>query len=396
MRILQINNNHYRKGGTDSVYLNLIKLLRNKGHQVIPFSFFDDQNLEEENNRYFLPKTIFSNNFGKFYSLTAKNQLRKLSENEKPDIAHIHNIIGGVSLSILPVLKEYNIPVIATMHGLRYLCPTYVFINGKGEICEDCKSGKYFNCIKNKCANKSYIKSTIVAAESYSRDLLIPFYKYIDHYHFVSNFFLNKYSEHYPIIKDRSSYFPNFLEGLENSNKPETFHKDYFLFLGRLDREKGIKTLIAAFNKVNDAKLKIVGNGELENFVLSNQNENIQFLGYKSWNELKEIIRMSKFIVIPSECYENNPMTIIEAYSLGKPAIGSNIGGIPEIIKHGETGYLFQMGNADELASRIKEAIAIDEKSYNQLSENSFKFAQENFTSEVFYNKLINLYKKLI
>lgn len=396
MRILQINNNHYRKGGTDSVYLNLINLLRKKGQYVIPFSFLDKHNLEEEKANYFIPKSLFSNNIGKFYSINAKKNLRKLIQHEKPDIAHIHNIIGGISLSILPILKEFNIPVLVTMHGLKYLCPSYVFINGKGQICEDCKGGKYFNCVINKCAPEGFMKSLALALEAYARDILIPFHKYIDHYHFVSNFFLTKYSEHFPSIKKASSFFPNFLEGLENTKFKAVSNGEYFLFVGRLDREKGIQTLISAFKQTKEVKLKIVGTGALEKFATSNSKDNIEYLGYKQWDELKLIIEKCKFLIIPSECYENNPMTIIEAYSFGKPIIGSNIGGIPEIIKNGETGFLFEAGNVNDLKQKILIANSLDEKTYHHFSENSFKFAHENFTSDLFYNRLINLYEKLI
>jgi len=396
MRIIQINNNHYRKGGTDSVYLNLINLLRSKGHYVIPFSFDDVNNQQEEKSNYFIKKDIFNNNLGKFYSFPAKRKLIQLIENEKPEIAHIHNIIGGISLSILPILKKNNIPVLVTMHGFKYLCPAYVFINGRKEICEDCKVRKYYKCITNKCAPKGYIKSAVYSLEAYMRDFFIPFEKYVDHYHFVSNFFLEKYCEYFPQIRSRSTFFPNFLTGLDEAKIPEYRKGDYFLFVGRVDREKGIKTLISAFENLQDMKLKIVGVGELSNYISDKKLKNVDYVGYKNWNEIKELLTNCSYLIIPSECYENNPMTIIEAYSVGKPVIASNIGGIPEIIKSEETGFLFEMGNEYDLIEKIKLANNLNEKSYLNLSENSFKFAQQFFATDVYYQKLINLYEELL
>ncbi|MFZ2322263.1 MAG: glycosyltransferase family 4 protein [Ignavibacteriaceae bacterium] len=394
MKILQINNNHYRKSGTDSVYLNLINLLRFNGHEVIAFSFHDDHNLNEPFNDYFVEKKFLSNSFGKFYSFSAKNNLEKLILNHKPDIAHFHNIIGGLSLSILPLLKKYNIPVVVTIHGFKYLCPAYIFINGKGDICEDCKGGKYFKCVTNNCSPEGIIKSFALAVESYTRNLFLPFHKYIDNYIFLSQFFRNKFIEHYPSIADKSIFFYNFIDKIIEI--PKTTKGDYFLYFGRLDREKGIKTLIEAFSINQHEKLKIIGTGQLTEYVIKNKTFNVEFLGYKNWNILKEYIINASFIIVPSECYENNPMTIIEAYSLGKPVIGSNIGGIPEIILPGKTGYTFEPKNVKELSNIIQTASEININSFDQLSRNSVKFAQENFSSEIFYKKLMDVYSSVI
>lgn len=394
MKILQINNNHYRKSGTDTVYLNLIELLRKHGHDVTAFSFYNNENLTENSNNYFVNNSPFNKTFGKFYSLSAKRNIEKLIIEQKPDIAHFHNIIGGLSFSILPVLKRYKIPVIATFHGFKYLCPAYVFINGKGEICEDCKVGKYYNCFINNCAPEGRLKSAALAIESYGRDLFFPFTKYVDKYIFLSKFFLNKYCEYYPTITNKSVFIYNFLDKIHTSMK--ITKGDYFLYFGRLDREKGIYTLIEAFSNNKELKLKIIGDGELSECLKQNKLPNIEFLGFKDWAALKEYLVNASFIIVPSECYENNPMTIIESYSLGKPVIASNIGGIPEIVLHGKTGYIFEPKNVNELSDILKTANHLDEKSYTQLSQNSIKFAQENFSSENFYNKINDVYNSIV
>lgn len=394
MRILQINNNHYRKSGTDSVYLNLIELLRQHGHEVIAFSFYDNKNLLEDSNKYFVKKDIYNKTIGKFYSFSAKTNIEKLIIEQKPDIAHFHNIIGGLSFSILPVLKKNKIPIVATFHGFKYLCPAYVFINGKGEICEDCKVGKYYNCFINNCAPEGKLKSAALAIESYGRDLFFPFTKYVDKYIFLSKFFLNKYCEYYPTIANKSVFIYNFLDKVDTSMK--LTKGNYFLYFGRLDREKGIHTLIEAFSNNEELKLKIIGDGELSGYLQKNKFPNIEFLGFKDWVALKEYLINASFIIVPSECYENNPMTIIESYSLGKPVIASNIGGIPEIVLHDKTGYIFEPKNVNELSDILKAANHLDDKSYTQLSQNSIKFAQENFSSENFYNKINDVYNSIV
>ncbi len=394
MKILQINNNHYRKSGTDSVYLNLIKLLRNHGHEVIAFSFYDDKNVSEELDNYFVQKKFLSRSFGKFYSRDAKNNLEKLILDHKPDIAHFHNIIGGLSVSILPVLKKNNIPTVATIHGFKYLCPAFTFINGKGEICEDCKGGKFYKCLINNCSPEGRIRSTALAIEAYGRDYFFPFYKYVDKFIFLSRFFLNKFNEFYPNIGDNSVFIYNFMD--ETNEIPKTTKGNYFLNFGRLDREKGIETLIEAFALNQNAKLKIIGDGLLAEYVMKNKTENIEFLGYKDWESLKQYIINASFIIVPSECYENNPMTVLESYSLGKPVIGSNIGGIPEIIISEKTGYLFEPKNVNQLSNLIQIADQIDEESYDQLSINSINFALDNFSKDKYYNKIMSIYNSMV
>jgi glycosyltransferase involved in cell wall biosynthesis len=394
MKILQINNNHYRKSGTDSVYLNLIELLRSKGHEIIPFSFRDNKNVAEVLDDYFVKKNLLSNSIGKFYSFAAKNNLERLILEQKPDVVHFHNIIGGLSLSILPVLKKYNIPIVVTVHGFKFLCPAYIFINGKGEICEDCKNGKFYKCVLNNCSPDGRIKSLGLAFESYARDFFLPFSKYVDKYIFLSQFFQNKFTEFYPNIVNNSVFFYNFLNKIDKITKPIKGY--YFLYFGRLDREKGIKTLIEAFAINLNAKLIIIGNGQLTEYVQRNKTENVEFLGYKDWDILKQYLINASFIIVPSECYENNPMTIIESYSLGKPVIGSNIGGIPEIVLPGKTGYIFEPKNVNQLLNLIQTANEIDIDSYDQMSRNSFNFAQENFSADIYYNKLIDVYNSVI
>lgn len=394
MKILQINNNHFRKSGTDTVYINTIELLRNNGHKVISFSFKDVNNTPEIFEHYFVNKTKINNSLGKFYSFEAKQKIEKLIIEEKPQIAHFHNIIGGLSFSILPVLKKYKIPIVATFHGFKYLCPAYIFINGKGEICEDCKVGKYYHCIKNNCAPEGLLRSTALAIESYLRDFLFPFTKYIDKYIFLSKFFLDKYFEYYPEISGKGTFLYNYLDKIDTEIK--ITKGDYFLYFGRLDREKGIKTLINAFAENPNSKLKIIGDGQLADYVINNKTPNVEYLGFQNWNSIKENLTNASFVIVPSECYENNPMTIVESYSLGKPVIGSNIGGIPEIISEGKTGFIFEPGNVNQLSKLIQLVNQIQENKYNLMSRDSLKFAQENFSAEKYYKKLIEIYSSIV
>jgi glycosyltransferase involved in cell wall biosynthesis len=174
----------------------------------------------------------------------------------------------------------------------------------------------------------------------------------------------------------------------------------YFLFFGRLSYEKGVKTLLEAFKTLPQCKLKIVGTGpkedELKAFVKCNDMKNVVFLGYKHGKELSDLVSNAYFAIVPSEWYENNPMTIIESYSAGTPVIGAKIGGIPEIVVEGKTGYQFKSGDSDELCAKIQMADHLQEEDYTALSQGTLDFATNNLSLESYYPKLISFYKKFV
>ena len=174
--------------------------------------------------------------------------------------------------------------------------------------------------------------------------------------------------------------------------------KKYFLFFGRLSYEKGIKTLILAFRETPQCRLKIAGTGpleeELKEFVRENKMDNVEFLGYQSGEPLQKLVSNAYFIMVPSEWYENNPMTIIEGYAAGVPVIGAKIGGIPEIIEDGRTGYLFDSGNKEELVKMINRSNLLDDNEYWTMCDAALKFAKDHFSRDEYYPKLMSFFEK--
>ena len=407
MRILQINNFHYRKGGSETVYFNTAELLENHGHEVSFFSIKNDKLNEPcEDEKYFISNQNFLNNsfteqvksVGRFfYSKEAKAKLEKLIIKKKPQIAHLHLFYGGLTSSVLPVLKKYSVKVVATMHDYKLLCPVYTFLDKNSNICEKCASGNYFYCIANNCNKNSFFYSTIIAAESYYRDKFFSPVDYINKIIMVSKFSLNKHLEYKPKLADKLEHIYNFYPNLQNQQKKE-FKKNYFLFIGRLSREKGLITLLNAFENINNFQLKIAGDGPLRNLVERrvSENTNIEYLGYRNKDEIKGLIDNAYFIVIPSEWYENNPMSIIESYAHSTPVIASNIGGIPEIVIEGKTGFLFESKNEIKLNKKIKQSLEIQPNEYFKMSEEAKSFAQVNFNSTVYYNKLMSVYTGIL
>ena len=407
MKILQINNHHEILGGSERVYRNTAELLDKKGHKVNFVSTSEDFTKDTPNNNLIFMKKDFKNksflkqiiSIPRFvYSLQKQKQLDLYLQKNRPDIAHLHIFYGLLTNSILPVLKKHNIPIVMSVHEYRMICPAYTFINGKGKICEKCKGKYYYNAIRYRCNKNNLSYSIITAAETTFRDLFTPYEKYIDHFIMVSNFIREKHIQYKPLIENKSSVIYNFVN-LNEYNFSQT-SKSYLFYFGRLSSEKGIMTLIEALKFYPNTTLKIAGSGPDEQLIkdcLEKENlTNIELLGFKYGEDLKELISFAKFTVVPSEWYENNPMTVIESLSSGTPVIGANIGGIPEIVIENKTGFLFDSGNVESLIKTIKKAINIDSLDYSLLRQNARNFAEATFAKENHYKKLIKVYENVL
>lgn len=405
MRILQINACHYNRGGSETVYFNSAELLKKHGHEVIYFSTNNPDNVVTEFARYFISNADIRglSFFGKImrapsylYNVKARRKIRKLVMDFRPDIAHVHIFYAELSVSILRLLKELNIPVIHTVHDYRLLCPVDSFIDYEGKVCELCQDRRYIHCLLKRCSEGKISQSTMVMLEAYFWKYFVNPIDYIDHFIFVSNFCKEKHLAYNRAYAGKSSHLYNFTK-LEDIGDQQ-IRGNYFLYFGRLSAEKGIENLLTAFTKKAGIKLKIAGKGKLQHLVekYSGSDSNIEYLGFKTGCELEELIRNSSFIIVPSIWYENNPMTIIEAFSFGKPVIGSDIGGIPEIISHRKNGLLFRHDEPESLYSMLIEADGLSDDEYKKFSDSAIKTAREKFAPEIHYQKLMELYQNLV
>ena len=402
MKILLINKYFYKKGGAETVFFNIIKLLEKHGHTVIPFCLKSEKNISSPYEQYFVdyPELSESSLFNKikntssfFYNKNAADQLGKLIIKEKPDVAHIHLMFNSLSVSILPVLKKYNIPTIMSVHEYRLLCPAYTFTDGDRNFCERCRTGHYYNCVTHLCSKRNFINSLMLCLDSYFRAKYFPPIDYINKFLFVSRFSMNKHIQIEKRFKDISSYLYNFTPSVKDYCE---IKGDYILFLGRISEEKGIVTLLDAMKKTPTIKLKLAGVGPLLEKLRSNCSTNVEFVGFQQGEELRKLIHNASFVIVPSECYENNPMTIIESYAIGTPVIGSNLGGIPEIILENKIGYTFEPKSSESLKNVIIKACSISQDEYNKMSKAAKQFARENFSEEVYYQKLMLHYQSII
>jgi len=393
------------------VYFGTSKLLESHGHKSFFFSMDHPENLLCETGDYFMPHVNLNTSgdgiivqvktAGRImYSLEAKKRLSKLLDRHNVDVAHLHNIHHQISPSILHELKKRNIPVVMTLHDYKMACASYSMLN-KGKPCEACKGKKYLQIVKNKCVKDSFAKSLLGFFEMYFHHKFLDIYDKVDLLISPSQFLKDKLKE--MGFDKRVVHLPNFIDmekfrGSQNNSDNETS----IVYLGRLSSEKGLLTLLKAVKILND-KIKIALNiigegpirGELEKKAKAEGMDNVRFHGYMKGEKLYDELRKNQVVIIPSEWYENNPISVLEAFALGKPVIGSRIGGIPELVRDGETGYTFEPGNAGDLCDKVMMLLS-DDTTRNIMGQNARKFVVTKFNPEKHYQELMEIYQSVI
>jgi glycosyltransferase involved in cell wall biosynthesis len=401
MRIAMANNYYYIRGGAERVLFEEKKILEAHGHQVPVFSQAHPNNEFSEFSDYYSPfkdwrrisrfqKVPMALNM--MYDRRTARSFSRFLEATGCNIVHAHNIYGGLTTSILDIAQKKGVPVVMTLHDYKLICPSYSMLN-RGIVCEDCKGGRFIHSLLNTCHKESLTASGVYCIESYLNKWL---HKYDTIRYFISPsmFSLAKHAEH-GIPRDRLLHIRNFVNLA--TCKPQHEDGKYALFVGRLSKEKGILTLLTALEHL-DAPVRVVGDGPLkagyEDFVRDHRMNHVTFEGYKSGDDLKKLYVDAAFLVVPSEWYENAPMTILEAYAHGKPVIGSRIGGIPEMIDDGRTGLLFTPGDADELSECIQSLWA-DKSLRADMGRAALAKVEREFSCQSHYERLMGVYGTL-
>lgn len=384
MKILLANKFYYRRGGDCIVTMNLEQLLKDHGHEVAVYAIQYPENVESPWSKYW-PKNMskldaFARPFG---SNVVKNSFGRLLDDFQPDVVHLHNIHTQLSPIIAKIAHERGIRVVWTLHDTKLVCPCYTCMRD-GHWCEECFADKK-SVIKHRCMPGGIIGSTIgyLEAKKWNKEKL---QEYTDLFLPPSQFMMDT------VV--RGSYNPkkfrvlcNFID-VEKVKNPCFDKKDYFVYLGRVNEVKGIRTLCKAA-KALPYKLIVVGGGELlPELQVQYKNSDIEFKGQMEWNDFRPIIEGAKFMVLPSEWSENNPLTVIESQSLGTPVLGARIGGIPELIEVGVTGMTFESGNVEDLKEKI-ELMWNASFDYKSSAEKAVK----RYSSEAYYEQLMKYYK---
>lgn len=400
MRVLLVNKFHWNKGGSEKYYFELGELLKQHGHEVAYFSMEDEKNIKTENKEYFVPKFDLNNSsklkaLDVIYNKENEKIMEKALDEFKPDVVHLNNFQRQLSASIIKPIKKRNIPIVFTAHDVQAICPAITMMDNDKNPCELCMKGKYINCIKKSCNKGSKLKSALGAIEGYYYRNHKIYTDKIDYIITPSEFYRTKFIE--------DGINPNKIQAIHNSIEMndynvETQDDGYALYFGRLSKEKGILNLINAFAKCNKGNLYIAGEGpekeNIEKIIKENNLEDrVKLLGFLDKEQMTDVTRKCKFVVVPSIWYENCPYSVLETLAIGKPIIGSNMGGIPELVIDNENGFIYN--TVDELTEKMN-VLFENEDLVKQFSKKSKELAKQNYDREVYYNKLKQIYDKVI
>jgi glycosyltransferase involved in cell wall biosynthesis len=401
-KVLLANKFFYLKGGSETVYFQEREFLKSKGLKVLDFSMQDTSNFKSDYAEFFVANADYIKDNYTFCerikiiknfisNSEAVKNIKDLIAKEKPTIAHLHNIYHQLTPSIIPILREAGIKVILTLHDYKLVCPSYFMVNNE-MICNQC-DGKYFwKAAKNRCKDNSFFKSFILSCESYWHSWAKS-YEAVNLFLSPSRFLADLVSQ--SRLKDHKVRV--LYNGIDIKRyAPSGKDGGYILYFGRLSKEKGIETLLKAYNKCLPASfpLKIIGTGPWEG-VLRSGYQNVEFHGYKSGEELKKYIDESSFVVVPSEWNENCSMVVLESMAMGKPIIASRAGGLPEQVEDGETGYLFEMGQVEELTAKMKELITQPELR-KKMGHKAREKAERKYSLTSHCSELLKIYQEVL
>lgn len=401
MKILLANKFYYRRGGDCIYMLNLEKLLKAHGHEVAVFAMDYPENLDTPWKKYF-PKNMsklmaFTRPFG---DGEVKSKFSQLLNDFKPDVVHLNNIHTQLSPLIAKLAHEYGSKVVWTLHDTKLVCPCYTCMRD-GKWCEECFTDK-MAVVKHRCMPGS-IPGAIVGyleAKKWNKEVL---QEYVDLFLPPSKFMMDTCVEG-GYKPEKFRVLCNFIDvtkvkGLKGE-EVKGLKEDYYVYLGRVNEVKGVRTLCKAASQL-DKKLIVIGGGELlpELKEIYKNCSQIEFKGQMQWEEFMPILQKARFMVLPAEWSENNPLTVIESQSLGTPVLGANIGGIPELIESLSpalpqregvvpNGMTFTSGDVEDLKDKIKKMFN-HEFDYEAIAKNAI----ERYSSEAYYEKLMKYYK---
>lgn len=425
MRILLVNKFHYRKGGAETYYLTVGSELERMGHEVAYFSMRHPDNLPCEWDKYFVTQREYNDVKNPFkaardgmaliYSPEAKRNFQALCEEFRPDVVHLNNVHRQITLSILdaPYLRENKVPVFYTAHDYVTVCPGYLMLDGDGRVCDAClEDGRYRHCIVNRCVKGSRAKSALAAMEA-SFNRAHKSNQRIDRAIAPSRFMRSKLIEGgWP--EGKVVFLQNFaddaiLDRASNAGADATDRENpYLLFFGRLSVEKGVDTLLRAFDAVSpnlpqNMRLVVVGDGPdaAEFKALASSLDcasRIEFAGYQTGDALQSYVERASLAISSSRCRENMPYSIVEAFAAGTPVVGANIGGIPELVDEGNTGFICEPGDVQSMADAILRGASafLEQPAYARLQHNCRSYVMDNCSREKFMSDLVNLYKESI
>ncbi len=396
MKVLLINKFLYPKGGAETYTFKLGDILYKNGHSVQYFGLENPKNIVGNTANSYVSDMDFNTGIRKnlkapfriIYSTEARKKIKKVLYEFQPDVVHMNNIQFHLTPSIILEIEKYRrktgrkVKIVYTAHDYQLICPSHGLFDTDIKVCEKCLGGNYTHCLRTKCMKNSRAKSFLAMADAY-------FWKYSKAYSYIDVIICP--SEFLKRKLDTQARFANKTVALHNFIEPCQIEKsskgDYVLEFGHLCRDKGTLTLLEVAKRMSNVRFVFAGYGVAEAEI--KKVSNAEYVGFKTGEELKNLIANAMCSVYPSEWYENCPFSVIESQQYGTPVVGSRMGGIPELIEEGKTGLMFEAGNADDLENKLRYLL----ETPNMLAIFTDNCNSVSFeTPDTYYQKLIELY----
>jgi len=386
-KILLVHDHYAHFGGEDAVFGAEKELLTARGHQISEY-VEDNRRIEGMNQLVLASQTIWSGR------TTAG--VREIIRSEHPDVVHCHNTFPLISPSIYWVCKEESVPVVQTLHNYRIMCPAGPFVRQTG-LCEECM-GKPFAWpgIVHGCYHDSRGTTAVIATMLAVHRALGTWRNRVTVYIALSEFARGKFLEG-GLPEEKIVVSPNFVAPDPGMREGQG---NYALYVGRIAPEKGVRTLLKAWERMKiPIPLRILGDGplrvELEAETLRNRLTNVSFKGRLARQEVLAATKGARFVVLPSECYENFPVVVAEAFACGVPVVGSALGSVAELVGDGPTGLQFKPEDPDDLAGKVQWAWE-HPKEMEVFGLNARAEYEAKYTADCKYGSLMKIYERAI
>lgn len=396
MKILLVNKFLYPKGGAENYVLKLGKILESHGHQVQYFGLANAKNTVGNHAGAYVTDMDFGAGIWKnlhapfriIYCAEARRKLRRVLEDFQPDVVHLNNIHYHLTPSVILEAHAYRqqtgraLKIVYTAHDYQIICPSHGLFDRNYKICERCLGGNYLHCMMTRCIKHSGLKSLLGTLDA-------CFWKWMDVYAYVDTIiccsaFLKSKLDTQERLRTKTVALHNFVDMAQ----PWDVEKGgYVLEFGHLSPDKGTLTLLEAARNMPDVRFVFAGYGP--SVARIQEVPNGEYVGFLQGEELELLIRRAAVSVYPSMWYENCPFSVIESQMYGTPVVASRMGGIPELIAEGQTGELFEAGNAGQLQRKLEKLLSDPELLERYSRQCSLRPVE---TAETYYQKLMMIY----
>ena len=402
MKILLAHNYYSVRGGAEVFVQEIARILRSNGHEVAHFTCAEEGIDAPLANHFPTVRHYADGGLAAkivripsiIYNREASQRMTDALEAFRPDIVHAFAIYGRLTPSILDAIKVWGIPVVLSCNDYKHICPNYKLYH-HGKLCEDCKGGRFYSAIRNRCCHDSLAISAVSALEAYTHERLDLWRRNVDRFLFASRFMADKTIEFWGEGQVEMSILRNPFDSKAHHIEPNVGNS--ILYFGRLIEEKGLDILLDAARHCPNVSVVIAGDGPGRQKVeeAADRLDNVRFVGPAWGDDLKQLMWDARAVVVPSLWHENFPYVILQAFAASKPVIGARRGGIPELVEAGPHGWLFEPTNLSELISILQRVSQLEKEEIKTMGARAQSFVSSTFHDDAIYTALKRIYEEV-